>query len=628
MEFSGDALYTPRNPVSSGWHLSLTVGFSVQEFERLSQTWRTRTGMAAPDVNGLSRMDSMPEGTAFVEAALTLSAVGKEIRRSQHLRDHTLLRRECEKLLRKCQKLSGADACSIFLVQGGNVVLAQHIGYERPHGARIPFTELQASLRYKLSHPTRTSIDSFDGITGYVASTGRSFGADSQEEIRRHSSHKGKTDEVGIWDPKIRPFRCMFALPIKMPNGNVIGVLKVENKKDSQGHDATFDEGDKRLLQALVDWLCVAIEDSDLPSDVAFDDKYDWQIPEQRRQCLEELAFMHDRSSMKKVIEGLPKQIETSLDCPIPHPPHGQFSRILLIGLGGSALPADILVEAFGEQLLVPVTVSRHYSVPPWVDSRTLVIASSFSGETEEVLASLNQLKAVSNVVALAGGGELAKQAASRGIPLLRVPVDQEPPGFQPRLAFGYMATLMVRVLSAAKLIGNAEEQLADVPGFLRGSSLRAEAEDAAWWLGDRIPVIYTDPSYVRSIARIAKIKFNENSKRPAFFNELPEANHNEMIGFTRSLADFGVLYLHDPESHPRIRHRYHVMRRVFSEEGLGNVAFREWTMPGTARIQKIFAALMFADWCSYTRALLDGLDPTPVELVERFKKRLDSPAT
>ena len=108
------------------------------------------------------------------------------------------------------------------------------------------------------------------------------------------------------------------------------------------------------------------------------------------------------------------------------------------------------------------------------------------------------------------------------------------------------------------------------------------------------------------SVARIAKIKFNENAKRPAWFNSLPEANHNEMIGFSQALGAFGLLYLHDPDSHPRIQHRFNVLREVFAREGLNHVAFREWEMPGRTRIQKVLAALAFSEWCSYTLALLD----------------------
>jgi glucose/mannose-6-phosphate isomerase len=161
------------------------------------------------------------------------------------------------------------------------------------------------------------------------------------------------------------------------------------------------------------------------------------------------------------------------------------------------------------------------------------------------------------------------------------------------------------------------------LPAFLRRVEVRPEAAEVATWLGDRVPVVYTDDSHLMSVARIAKIKFNENAKRPAFFNAFPELNHNEMIGFTVALGTYAALYLHDPTAPPRVKTRFEVMRDVFARDHIDNVAFRAWDMPGSSRAERVFAALMFADWCSYYTALLQGLDPTPVPLVEIFKQEL-----
>jgi glucose/mannose-6-phosphate isomerase len=161
------------------------------------------------------------------------------------------------------------------------------------------------------------------------------------------------------------------------------------------------------------------------------------------------------------------------------------------------------------------------------------------------------------------------------------------------------------------------------VPPLLRGGAIVADADETAAWLADRIPVTYTDESHLLSVARVAKIKFNENAKRPAFFNALPEANHNEMVGFTKALGEFAILYLHDPDSHPRVALRYEALETLFGRSGIRNVAFRRWTMPGGTRVQRVFAALLFAERCAYARALLDGFDPAPVRLVEAFKEML-----
>jgi glucose/mannose-6-phosphate isomerase len=340
---------------------------------------------------------------------------------------------------------------------------------------------------------------------------------------------------------------------------------------------------------------------------------------------LDTLARTLDRSNMKAVIEGVPEQIRAALAQPLPPIPTGRFTGAIIVGMGGSALPADVVVSAFGERLLGPLAIVRHYNLPA-VDDRTLVIASSFSGSTEETLSAIEGLRRHStNVVVVTAGGQLQTLADQRDFALIRIPVEREPRGFQPRSAVGYFITYFARVLAAAGLMPDADAELEAVVSFLGGIQVRPQAEEIAIWLKDRIPVVYTDERHLLSIARITKIKFNENAKRPAFFNALPEANHNEMIGYVKPLAQVGALYLHDESSHPRIRQRFQVMAETFRRDRLDHVDFREWAMPGSTLLERTFAALVFAEWCSYTLALLDGFDPTPVDLVERFKTALVS---
>ncbi|MDX6692875.1 MAG: glucose/mannose-6-phosphate isomerase [Blastocatellia bacterium] len=348
---------------------------------------------------------------------------------------------------------------------------------------------------------------------------------------------------------------------------------------------------------------------------------------ESKEAMLSERAERLDKSNMAKVIENTPRQIENALAQELPPAPEGPFDEVIIAGMGGSALPAEVVINSFTDALKIPIKVIRRYTLPK-VDEKSLVIVCSFSGNTEETLSVIEGFPAAAaNVVVVTAGGRLADVAAEKSFPLIKIPVWHEPEGFQPRSAVGYFATYFVRLLEAVNALSGALAQLAEVPSFLRGlAGVRSEAEDFAMWLENRIPVVYTDELHLTSIARIAKIKFNENAKRPAFFNALPEANHNEMIGFTRKgLAQFGLLYLHDPASHPRIRERYLVMKKVFMEDGLDHVDFREWEIPGQTKIQKTFAAVMLADWCSYTLALLDGFDPSPVPLVEKFKGVLSS---
>jgi glucose/mannose-6-phosphate isomerase len=330
---------------------------------------------------------------------------------------------------------------------------------------------------------------------------------------------------------------------------------------------------------------------------------------------------------MDRVIERLPDQIEISLDMDLPALPNGPFKKVCINGLGGSALPVDVVLDAFRNKLKSSVQLTRNYKYPTQYNESDLFIASSFSGNTEEVLASISSFpENIKNIVVLSGGGDLSKLAEQRKYPLVRIPVEKEnkiSKNFQPRCAIGYFVTLFSRILFETGNMVDPIHELKSVPPFLRSVSIKSEAQKIAIWLKGKIPVFYTDEPHLLSVGRIAKIKINENSKRPAFFNALPEANHNEMIGFVKSIEKFGLLYIHDPESEPQIGIRFDTMKRVLENEGLDNLGFKKWEMPGENNIQRIFASLMFADWISYFLAFLYEQDPTPVDLVESFKNEL-----
>ena len=304
---------------------------------------------------------------------------------------------------------------------------------------------------------------------------------------------------------------------------------------------------------------------------------------------LKKLADLHDHANMAQVISRVPEQIDIGLAEEFPKIPKGPFRQVIIAGMGGSALPVDVVLDAFSDKVKVPVTASRNYDLPIKVDDSTLFIASSFSGTTEETLSAIHGLpKNTGNVVVVTGGGDLAAIAKERGYPLVRIPKEREPQGFQPRSAIGYFVVSFARVLFEAGVMDDPRSALASVPGFLREVPIRKDAEETAIWINERIPVVYTDEMHLSSVARVAKIKFNENSKRPAFFNALPEVNHNEMIGFSKPLGNFAVIYLHDPDSNPKIQHRFNVMHKVFESRQLTHVDFKTWNMPGKTRIQRI----------------------------------------
>ena len=340
---------------------------------------------------------------------------------------------------------------------------------------------------------------------------------------------------------------------------------------------------------------------------------------------IQELSARWDRSNMARVIDGIGGQVEFALGDPdFPGLTKSGFDEVLVVGMGGSALPVDILNDVLEDYLPRPVGVCRQYELPAVRSGNRLLVFSSFSGNTEEVVEPLRSLPPEApGVVIVTAGGELAEIGRERNIPTVRIPAEREPEGFQPRCASGYIVTYLARLLASSGYGQIPLESFRRLVPFLSQLDGRAEGKRIARALDGRIPIFYTDEPHALSVGRIAKIKFNENAKRPAFFNALPEANHNEMIGFSGAESDFTLLYFRDPESHAKVHRRFEIMRQVLAGS---NVATLEWEMPGSNQLERVFAALFVADWLSYFSALFGGIDPTPVALVEEFKQMLSEP--
>ncbi|MFC2155012.1 SIS domain-containing protein [Acidobacteriota bacterium] len=339
------------------------------------------------------------------------------------------------------------------------------------------------------------------------------------------------------------------------------------------------------------------------------------------------LADGCDKFDMVGVIERTPEQIEYALsDLNFPKIPVQNYTNIIVSGMGGSALPVEVLVDAFYDRFRTTIDVCRNYRCRTKIFSQTLTVASSFSGNTEETISAMEHIARFgAHILVITAGGRLEELAVEKNYPLVRIPYKREGEGFQSRSATGYMVTYLARILTAAGVLEDPAAELSTLPVFFRDLKIRNKAEETARWFTGRIPVIYTDESFERSIARIFKIKLNENAKRPAFYYGLPEANHNEMIGFSHqnNNEQYAVLYLKDPASEKNVHLRFETMKELFKDHGINHVDFREWTLSGSTNLEKIFAGLMFGDWCAYTAALLNHRDPSPVDLVEKFKTRL-----
>lgn len=289
---------------------------------------------------------------------------------------------------------------------------------------------------------------------------------------------------------------------------------------------------------------------------------------------------------------------------------------VVLCGMGGSHLAAG-LIKIYNPAL--DLYIHRDYGLPLLSEKRfteSLFIASSYSGNTEEVLDFAEQARAKKyNLAVITVGGKLLEFAKKNKIPYIQLPDT----GIQPRSAIGFS------MIALAKLIegDDAVAELKALGKKLDVSKWEKTGKDFAEGLRGKIPVIYSSRVNL-SVAYNWKIKFNETAKIPAFYNIFPELNHNEMAGFdriksTESLSEnFHFIFLDDPSDHPKVMHRAQVTKKLYSDRKLTVTTFQ---LAGDTIFEKIFNSLILCDWIALSVSKMYGTMPDAVPIVEELKK-------
>ena len=300
--------------------------------------------------------------------------------------------------------------------------------------------------------------------------------------------------------------------------------------------------------------------------------------------------------------------------------------NIVLGGMGGSGWPAEYMQTWPGVN--VPFEVSRNYTVPKYVDEHTLFIASSYSGNTEETIAQLHDAEShQAQIVVMASGGKLQKLTEEKGYPLYLLPT-----GTQPRMSSFYFISAFIELFTPLKLIDvGANEERHNISKWLKTQtdSWRADvptaknaAKQLAQELMGRTVIVYSGPLMFPA-ANKWKICFNENAKNLAWANRYPEFNHNEFIGWSSHPVDkpFAVVEIRSNLEHERVQKRFLVTEKLLS----GKRPKPQVVVPkGETVAQQLFWSSVFGDFVSIYLAILNGVNPTPVDLVEKFKKALD----
>ncbi|MBI2626503.1 MAG: bifunctional phosphoglucose/phosphomannose isomerase [Candidatus Nealsonbacteria bacterium] len=325
-----------------------------------------------------------------------------------------------------------------------------------------------------------------------------------------------------------------------------------------------------------------------------------------------------DKSNMRKIILEFPKQFGVGLKAAKNIGTKGSFDKVLVCGMGGSALPADILNMWLEDQKMnLSLHIHRDYGLPYWADKKDLAVCISYSGNTEETLSAFEEARKKNlKILAIASGGKLAQLCRSHNIPIAIIPA-----GLQPRMALGFQFAALMKILANSGLIQSDLKDISDLENLLKPKTLENQGKKIAKNLKNKIPIVYASRKF-QYLARIWKIKFNENSKTPAFYNYFPELNHNELVGFENNGSPTSIIILRDANDLPRIKKRMGLTASIMKERDI-NVNIDIIEILGKNTINKIFSSILLADWASYYLALGYKVDPTPVKLNDEFKKRL-----
>ncbi len=337
-----------------------------------------------------------------------------------------------------------------------------------------------------------------------------------------------------------------------------------------------------------------------------------------------------DPSNMLSQLHGLPQQCRAAwhkaIDFEMP-PDYADIDKIVILGMGGSAIGGD-LTRSLASSLRKPIIfVSRDYDLPAFIDERTLVIAASYSGNTEETLSGFSlALERNCKKLAVTTGGRLKTLAKNAKVPIFAIDHIS-----QPRAALGYSFISLIAFLQTLDFL---EDKAAEVEAMIQSletllGELREsvptssnQAKQLATRLHGKIAVIY-GAGILTEVSRRWKTQINENSKTWAFHETIPELNHNAVVGyqFPRELASkIYVVLLRCPSLHPRTLARYQVTSELLEQNGISHQII---DTQAEHKLSQMMSLIFFGDWVSYYLAILNETDPTPVKAIDYLKKRL-----
>lgn len=328
---------------------------------------------------------------------------------------------------------------------------------------------------------------------------------------------------------------------------------------------------------------------------------------------------------MKKLIEGFTQQLSHALKLGQSMDlvrPGSDIRNILITGMGGSGIGANLVESLTFGRVPIPITVSKGYNIPQFVSPHTLFIACSYSGNTEETLAAVQKgLLKRAHIICVTSGGKMLELAKEYNLFYIQVPGGSP----SPRAQLGYMMISLLYALYHTNLIGAAfiKETENAIEYLDRGEkAIQSEAELIAKKLRGKLPVIYCDER-LKAMATRFQNQLNENSKQMAHVNTFPEMNHNEIVGWRfpeNILQQAQVIYLYSDHDHERVEKRMEICRDLFEKRSNPII---DIVAEGASLLEQYYYLIHLTDWISYFLAKENGVDADSIENINFLKDEL-----
>ena len=328
---------------------------------------------------------------------------------------------------------------------------------------------------------------------------------------------------------------------------------------------------------------------------------------------------------MDELIAGFTEQLREAMAIgrKAPIPANGSsIGKIVVSGLGGSGIGGNLVYEMVSEELTVPFEVNQNYSLPNYVDESTLVIVSSYSGNTEETLQSLElAIQRNARIICISSNGQIIDKAREAGYDFIRIPG-----GMPPRACLGYSFVQQLYVLSKLGLISSAfETALTKAIALLdqEEEAIKRTAYNVASQLHNHQPIIYAEDSKTAVAVRFRQ-QLNENSKKLAWHHVIPEMNHNELVGWRANDHHYAVVFLRSQDDDERNKQRIEINKEIIGQY-TNNI--REIWAKGASKMEQALYLIHVVDWVSLYLAEKRGMDPVEVDVIDYLKGELKKKA-